>query len=147
MNPIRSIDDLHDTRARRIAKKYGIDAREILPGYLELMGELIASGGQIAIDTANPETPLNVHATYMRKLACGVVLSYELSRRDEIQLPVSETPAVISASGNTFLAGLSLKGLVTRATSAEAYDALGQQYERLIELLDNYQKQFFDSLS
>jgi hypothetical protein len=63
---IESLEDLQDERARGIAIQNSLDVREILPRYLELTKEVLASGGQIEIDMNNPTTPLNVPEGYRK---------------------------------------------------------------------------------
>jgi hypothetical protein len=136
---VESIDDLQNDRARAIAYQYKLDIREILPRYLELTKEVMANGGQIEIDIDNSNTPLNVHEAYKRKLACGAVLSYELTQRDALQFPVVEQPRIINVGEEAFLATARIKGNFHRTAPVEVYEQIGKYYEQVIGLLNRHQ--------
>ena len=143
---IESLNDLQDERARRIASQNELDVREILPRYLELTKELITKNGQIEIDTDNPNTPLNVHEGYRRKLACGAVISYELTARVSIKFPVAEKHAVINVGPEAFLKSVRLKGNIHRSAPVQVYEQVGQYYEQLMDVLDRHQGANLDRL-
>jgi hypothetical protein len=136
---IESLDDLQDERARVIADKYGLDVREILPRYLELTKEVMANGGQIEIDVEDPNTPINVHDGYRRKIACGAVINYELATRDAVKFPVAEEPAVIGVGQEAFLMSVKVKGNIHRTAPVQVYEQIGQYYEQVIGLLNRHQ--------
>jgi len=136
---VESLDDLKDARAKSIAHQHELDVREILPRYLELRRELMENGGEIEIDMDNLSTPLDIHSTYRRKLACGAVLSYELTQREALNFPVAEESAVIGIEQNAFLLSVQLKGRIYRIAPIEVYEQIGQYYEEAIDLWSKHQ--------
>jgi len=138
-NRISSIDDLVDSRARGIADRYKLDVKEILPLYLELAKEVSTNGGKIEIDTEDPQTPVNVHEGYKRKVASGAVISYELTKINSVQFPIAEKPVLLHVGEEAILAAIQLKGNLVRAASIEVYEQLGSYYEQVLTLLEKHQ--------
>jgi hypothetical protein len=143
---VESLEDLQDDRARAIAQRQDLDVREILPRYLELQKEVMANGGQIEIDVDDPNTPLNVHDTYIRKLSCGAVLSYELSQRSAVKFPVAERAGLVGVGEDAVLASLKVKGVIQRTAPVQVYEQIGQVYEQVMQTLSAHQQSNLDRM-
>jgi hypothetical protein len=139
ISKVESLEDLRDERARRIASGHNLDVKEILPRYLELTKEVLTNGGQIEINMDNPTTPINVHEEYKRKVACGAVISYELTTREAIQFPVAEKSAVLDVGQEAFLMSVKLKGNIHRTAPVLVYEQIGKYYEQIISMLNQHQ--------
>jgi len=139
---IVTLDDLQDYRARAIAHRHELGVMEILPGYLELAGEVRANGGYTKVSIGGPNAPLDIPAGLIRKLACGAILSYEITKRPAIQFPIAKRLVVV---GQEVLL-LELSGSFNRTDPVDVYARKGQCYEQLISVLCEHQREHIDRL-
>lgn len=133
--------DFKDGRALDIARKYELDIREILPIYLRLVKEITKGGGQIEIDPRDDNI--------VKRLACGTVISYELTKREAFKLPIIEITEILNDNidkfskeyGEEIIITKHINGIIKRYSPISIYETYGKYYEKIICLLD---RQYID---
>lgn len=106
---VNSIDDLTHYRSRRIAYRFGLQVKEIIPRYLRADDALRSSGLKLETDL-KPDIPLDSLDEPMRDIASSAILAYERSKADELILPCEPYKIILPTKGPKLLHLLS--GLV-----------------------------------
>ena len=146
-NLIESPDDLKHERSGVLVEKYGLDIKEILPTTLELDKKGDSSHQiTIEINMKNPETPLNIHYTYIKEIACALVVQYELTKREVLRFPLSENPAIVKTNEGIFSASEKVTGCIKRHASIKIHELLIEQYENVIKLLETHREKSLERM-
>lgn len=131
---INSLDDLKDERARELAKEHGLNIKEILPQYSELIKEIMVNNGKIGIPNDSRNSS-DVYDKYKKKLACGAVISYELTKRNIVKFPYTKKGDEIKVCEEDFKATKNIIGSLQRTEPIETYENIGEYYECMIRVM------------
>lgn len=141
---IKSIEDFKDPRSIEIIETYKLKIENILPEYLKLLKECRKSRTsmeiEVDIDLGNSTTSINQLISYIKKLACAIVVCYEFTKSRKITFPLPQGFLLSNFENKIInLRVIKLNGIITRISSIMTYETCAMIYLELIDRL--YQEQ------